>query len=74
MSKVYTYLAAIGAALLGLFTIFYKGKSEGKQEVEQEHKEKVLENVKKAKEVVDDNNKLTNDAVRNELRDKLKRK
>ena len=73
MSKVYAYLAAIVAALLGLFTIFSKGKSQGKQEVKQEQQEKVIENVKKAKKVVDDNNKLTNDAVRNELRDKLKR-
>lgn len=72
LNKFYLWAAAIGAALLAVFSIHRDGRQKGKQQVEQERQKEVIKNVETAKKVTDDVNRLTTDAKRQRLRDKIK--
>lgn len=54
MSKLYGWIAAILAAVAAVFMYGRSKKKEGEQEVKEEHKDEVIENVKRAKQSEDD--------------------
>lgn len=56
MSKLYGWVAATLAAIAAIFVYGRSKKKEGEQEVKQEQQDKVVENVKRAKESEDDSN------------------
>jgi len=53
-------LLYVGGVILGLFGIYFKGKTEGKSEAEGEQNEKILKIIKKKNDIVNntDNDKL----------------
>ena len=73
LNKIYLWLGAFAAAFIAVFAIHRDGKQKGRQQVEQQQQKEVIKNVEQAKKVTDDVNRLDDDAVRDRLRDKLKR-
>lgn len=64
MQKIINYImiifGAIGAVIIAAFTIFYKGKKAGREELRNEVKEKVLNDINKTKQAID---KRANDSI-----------
>ncbi len=73
LGGIWGYLAAAGAVLLAVLTIYQKGKSSGANEVVVKTKEKEVENVKTAQEVERKIATTEPDANRERLRDKWTR-
>lgn len=51
LAKIKGWLIAVGAGIITLFTVFFWGKSKGKEEQEVKQTKEVLNDVKKAKKV-----------------------
>ena len=73
LKGVWGYVAAAGAVLLAVLTIFQKGKSAGSNEVIVESAKKEIENVKKAQEVERSVASTPADVKRERLRNKYSR-
>jgi hypothetical protein len=54
LARLKMYLWFIGAALLAVVTVYFRGKAAGRDELEYEIKDKRLEDLKTAKEVEDE--------------------
>jgi hypothetical protein len=54
LGKLKMYAALIGAALVAIVTVYYRGRSDGQTELEYEIKDDRLEKILKAKGVQDD--------------------
>lgn len=74
ISKLYLWLGSIAAVILAIIGIRTHAKSQGKQEARQQQQQKVVENVKEAKQVKDDIARIDDDSVRRRLRERIKRK
>jgi len=67
LSKIYNYLIAAAVFIVGAVGIYFKGKSNAKNEARTEATEKTLENVIEAKEIESDVDKMTDSEVNDEL-------
>jgi len=54
LGKLKMYAALIGAALVAVVTVYYRGRADGRDELEYEIKDDRLEKILKAKDVQDD--------------------
>lgn len=54
MGKLKMYAALLGAALLAVVTVYYRGRADGQTELEYEIKDDRLEKILKAKDVQDE--------------------
>ena len=68
-ARIKLYLWLVGAALLAVVTVYFRGKSDGRHDLEYEIKDKRIEDMLQAKEIEDeieglDNEQLTNRASR----------
>tara|TARA_R110001632_G_scaffold216892_1_gene345331 strand:+ start:17818 stop:18027 length:210 start_codon:yes stop_codon:yes gene_type:complete len=66
------WLIGIIGIIGSIAAIFFYGKRSGKQEQQLENNKQVLDNVKKAKEVSNDNDQLTTSEQLDELRDDIR--
>ena len=62
-AKLKMYAALIGAALLAVVTIYFRGRADGKQELEYEIKDDRLDKLMTAKDVRDDVQQLSDDDI-----------
>jgi len=62
-AKLKMYAAFIGAALLAVVTIYFRGRADGKQELEYEIKDDRLDKLMTAKKVQDDVQQLSDDDI-----------
>ena len=62
-AKLKIYAALIGAALLAVVTIYFRGRADGKQELEYEIKDDRLDKLMTAKDVRDDVQQLSDDDI-----------
>jgi hypothetical protein len=53
-ARIKMYLWLIGAALFAIVTVYFRGKADGRDDLEYEIKDKRLEDLKAAKEVEDE--------------------
>jgi len=63
MGKLKMYAALIGAALVAVVTVYYRGRADGRDELEYEIKDDRLEKILKAKDVQDDVQALDDDGL-----------
>lgn len=63
MGKLKMYAALIGAALVAIVTVYYRGRADGQTELEYEIKDDRLEKILKAKDVQDDVQALDDDGL-----------
>ena len=63
LGKLKMYAAFIGAALVAVVTVYYRGRADGQTELEYEIKDDRLEKILKAKDVQDDVQVLDDDAL-----------
>lgn len=68
-AKLKMYAAIIGAALLAVVTIYFRGRADGKQELEYEIKDDRLDKLMTAKDVQDDVQNLSDDAIAHRARE-----
>ena len=68
-AKLKMYAAIIGAALLAVVTIYFRGRADGKQELEYEIKDDRLDKLMTAKDVQDDVQQLSDDAIAHRARE-----
>ena len=68
-AKLKIYAAFIGAALLAVVTIYFRGRADGKQELEYEIKDDRLDKLMTAKDVQDDVQQLSDDAIAHRARE-----
>ena len=54
LGRLKMYAALLGAALLAVVTVYYRGRADGRDDLEYEIKDKRLEDMMAAKEVEDD--------------------
>ena len=54
LGKLKMYAALIGAALVAVVTVYYRGRADGRDELDYEIKDDRLEKILKAKDVQDD--------------------
>lgn len=73
LGGIWGYVAAAGAAILGILAVYGSGKKAGKTEVEAAGLKKEVENVKTAQEVEQKVAVTKPDAVADELRNKWSR-
>mgnify|MGYP001049144915 CR=1 FL=1 len=62
-AKLKMYAAFIGAALLAVVTVYFRGRADGKQELEYEIKDDRLDKLMTAKKVQDDVQQLSDDDI-----------
>ena len=63
LGKLKMYAALIGAALVAIVTVYYRGRADGQAELEYEIKDDRLEKILKAKDVQDDVQALDDDGL-----------
>jgi|GEM_PF-5124791 hypothetical protein len=63
LGKLKMYAALIGAALVAVVTVYYRGRADGRDELEYEIKDDRLEKILKAKDVQDDVQALDDDVL-----------
>ena len=63
LGKLKLYAALIGAALVAVVTVYYRGRADGKVELEYEIKDDRLDKILTAKEVQDDVQTLDDDDI-----------
>tara|TARA_R110001632_G_scaffold30_5_gene142 strand:- start:773 stop:1003 length:231 start_codon:yes stop_codon:yes gene_type:complete len=63
LGKLKLYAALIGAALVAVVTVYYRGRADGKVELEYEIKDDRLDKILKAKDVQDDVQTLDDDDI-----------
>jgi len=68
-AKLKMYAALIGAALLAVVTIYFRGRADGKQELEYEIKDDRLDKLMTAKDVQNDVQNLSDDAIAHRARE-----
>ena len=54
LTRFKMYLWLIGAALAAIVTVYFRGKADGRHDLEYEIKDKRLDNLMKAKEIEDE--------------------
>jgi len=54
LARLKMYLWIVGAALVAVVTIYFRGKADGRHDLEYEIKDKRLEDIIKAKEIEDE--------------------
>ena len=54
LARFKMYLWLIGAALVAVVTVYFRGKADGRHDLEHEIKDKRLDNLMKAKEIEDE--------------------
>ena len=54
LARFKMYLWLIGAALAAIVTVYFRGKADGRHDLEYEIKDKRLDNLMKAKEIEDE--------------------
>ena len=64
LGKLKLYAVLIGAALLAVVTVYFRGRADGRVEMEYEIKDKRLENLLVEKEVRDEIEILDDDGLR----------
>lgn len=63
MARIKMYLWVIGAALVAIVTVYFRGKADGRNDLEYEIKDKRLEDMMTAKEVEDEIEVLDDDEL-----------
>lgn len=63
LGKLKVYAALLGAALLAVVTVYYRGRADGQTEMEYEIKDDRLEKLLKSNEVQDEVQALDGDGV-----------
>ena len=63
MGKLKMYAALIGAALVAVVTVYYRGRADGRDELEYEIQDDRLDKILKAKDVQDDVQALDDDGL-----------
>ena len=63
LGKLKMYAALIGAALVAIVTVYYRGRADGQTELEYEIKDDRLEKILKAKDVQNDVQALDDDGL-----------
>lgn len=63
MARIKMYLWVIGAALVAVVTVYFRGKADGRNDLEYEIKDKRLEDMMTAKEVEDEIEVLDDDEL-----------
>ena len=74
LSRLKTYLAILGAFLAGLAAFYFKGKRDGRDELEYEHTDKRIDDLLEAKKVQDDVDIQDDDWVANRAKSRWVRK
>jgi len=69
MGKLKMYAAFLGAALLAVVTVYFRGKADGKTELEHEIKDDRLDKLLTAKDVQDDVQQMDDGAVAERARE-----
>ena len=68
LGKLKMYAALLGAALLAVVTVYYRGRADGKDILEHEIKDDRLDKLLTAKDVQDDVQQMDDDAVADRAR------
>lgn len=63
LARIKMYLWLIGAALVAVATVYFRGKADGRSDLEDDLKEKRLENMAQAKEIENEVEALDDDAL-----------
>ena len=63
LGKLKLYAALIGAAALAVITVYYRGRADGRDELEYEIKDDRLDKLLKAKEVRDELQSVSDDDI-----------
>ena len=63
LGKLKLYAALIGAAALAVITVYYRGRADGRDDLEYEIKDDRLDKLLKAKEVQDELQTISDDDV-----------
>ena len=63
LSKLKMYAVLIGAALVAVVTVYYRGRADGRDELEYEIQDDRLDKILKAKDVQDDVQALDDDGL-----------
>ena len=63
LGKLKIYAALIGAAALAVITVYYRGRADGRDDLEYEIKDDRLDKLLKAKEVQDELQTISDDDV-----------
>jgi hypothetical protein len=63
LGKLKIYAALIGAAALAIVTVYYRGKADGRDDLEYEVKDERLNKLLTAKEVHDDLQNMSDDSI-----------
>jgi hypothetical protein len=66
--KLKLYAALIGAAALAIVTVYYRGRADGRDDLEYEIKDDRLEKILTAKEVEDELQNASDDDIANRAR------
>ena len=69
MGKLKMYAALLGAALLAVVTVYYRGRADGRDIIEDEIKDDRLDKLLTAKDVQDDVQQMDDDAVAQRARE-----
>ena len=68
LGKLKLYAALLGAAALAIVTVYYRGRADGRDELEYEIKDDRLEKILTAKEVQDELQNSSDDDIANRAR------
>ena len=68
LGKLKLYAAFIGAAVLAIVTVYYRGRADGRDELEYEIKDDRLDKLLKAKDVQDEIDSSSDDDIANRAR------
>tara|TARA_R100000951_G_scaffold100429_1_gene91237 strand:+ start:3956 stop:4192 length:237 start_codon:yes stop_codon:yes gene_type:complete len=63
LGKLKIYAALIGAAALAIITVYYRGKADGRDDLEYEIKDDRLDKLLTAKEVQDELQNVSDDSI-----------
>lgn len=63
LNKIQVWLAGLGVVLMALMAVFFRGRAQGKQEVQHEQLELALDAVKNARKIERDNATVTDGDV-----------
>lgn len=63
MARIKMYLWLIGAALLAVVTVYFRGKADGRRDLEGQIKDKRIDDMKAAREIEDEIDTLTDDEL-----------
>lgn len=64
-----TWIFSIIGSVLGIFGVFFAGKSAGKSQIKNEMNVEAIENVKKDREALENSDSITDDDRRKQLHD-----